>query len=210
MGVVRDSAGAPVARAQLTMGAAQAESDSVGRYRLPGLPAGVGTLRVRRVGYAPIVADVDIAGGATRVLNIYMRAVPEVLPEVVTRAVPDDRVGLADFYRHREIGNGVFFNRKEIEAKKAARLSDILRRLPGIRFVAERTGRQQLRMSRSNCVPDFWIDGQRAPFLNVDDVPLQDIEAFEVYRGESGVPPEFNNRGSRQCGAIVIWTRSTR
>jgi hypothetical protein len=48
----------------------------------------------------------------------------------------------------------------------------------------------------------------RAPMLGVDDIPLQVIEALEVYRGPSGLPPEFNNRmGNPSCGAIVIWTR---
>ncbi|HYC51685.1 MAG TPA: carboxypeptidase regulatory-like domain-containing protein [Gemmatimonadaceae bacterium] len=209
-GIIRDDAGAPVAQAQLSMSGVRAESDSTGRYRLAGVPAGYGTLHVRRVGFAPVESGVDIPGGGSRILDIYMRAIPATLPGVLTEAAAGDRLRLADFHRHREIGNGFFFDRKEIEAKKALRTSDILRRLPGMRFVADRSGRQQLRMARSNCVPDFWIDGQRAPMLNVDDIPLQDIEALEVYRGESGIPPEFNNRGNRQCGAVVIWTRSTR
>ena len=209
-GVVRDSAGAPIAQAQLLMRGVRATSDSLGRYRLARIPAGLATLSVRRVGFAPFDAGLDIAAGAERVFDVSLRPVPGVLPGVTTEADGADRVHLADFYRHRDAGNGVFLNRREIEAKKALRTSDILRRLPGMRFVTDRSGRQQLRMSRSNCIPDFWIDGQRAPLLNIDDVPLQDIEALEVYRGESGMPPEFNNRGNRECGAVVIWTRPAR
>jgi hypothetical protein len=209
-GVVRDSAGAPVAHAQLFMRGTRATSDSLGRYRLAAVPAGFDTLSVRRVGFAPFETGLDIAGGTERVFDVYLRAVPGVLPRVTTQADSTDRVYLADFYRHRDAGTGVFLNRREIEAKKALRTSDILRRFPGMRFVTDRGGRTQLRMSRSNCAPDYWIDGQRAPLLNIDDVPLQDIEALEVYRGESGMPPEFNNRGNRQCGAVVIWTRPAR
>jgi hypothetical protein len=209
-GVVRDSAGAPVAHAQLSMRGTRATSDSLGRYRLAAVPAGFDTLSVRRVGFAPFASGLDVAGGAERVFDVYLRAVPGVLPQVTTLADSADRIYLADFYRHRDGGTGVFLNRREIEAKKALRTSDILRRLPGMRFVTDRGGRTQLRMSRSNCAPDYWIDGQRAPLLNVDDVPLQDIEALEVYRGESGMPPELNNRGNRECGAVVIWTRPAR
>jgi hypothetical protein len=84
--------------------------------------------------------------------------------------------------------------------------------MPGVRIVTDRAGRAMLRMGRSSmgrdCPPEFWIDGIRAQFLGVDDVPVSDIEALEVYRGPSGLPPEFNSRFTNsQCGAVIIWTR---
>ena len=208
-GVVRDSTGAPIADAQLALGAIRTTSDSLGRYQLSVLPLGPATLRVRRVGYAPVATTIDIVDGA-RTLDVDMRALAGMLPGVVTLADATDRLRLADFYRHREGGTGIFLTRREIEATKAMRTSDILRRMPGMRIGVDRAGRQQLRMTRSNCVPDYWIDGQRAPVLHIDDIPLQDIGALEIYRGESGMPPEFNSRGNRECGAVVIWTRPPR
>jgi hypothetical protein len=84
-----------------------------------------------------------------------------------------------------------------------------MRRIPGLGLTPDRNGRLQLRVSRGgNCIPDFWIDGQYAAHLNIDDVPLSDVEALEIYRGPTGLPPEYNNRfGNPGCGAIVIWTR---
>ena len=44
--------------------------------------------------------------------------------------------------------------------------------------------------------------------MSIDDVGVHDVEAVEVYRGPSGLPPEFNDRfGHPACGSIVIWTR---
>jgi hypothetical protein len=42
----------------------------------------------------------------------------------------------------------------------------------------------------------------------VDDVPMIDVEAIEIYKGPSALPPELNTRlGNPGCGAVVIWTR---
>lgn len=208
-GTVRDTSGTPVPLAQINVGTTRTHSDSAGRYTLANLPVGRNTISVRRLGFEPLFADIDLVAGSTASLDLVLASVPMRLPTLTAESEALERVRLADFYRHREIGNGFFFNRRELEDKKAARLSDVLRRLPGVRISSDRSGRASLRMSRSaNCPPDFWIDGQRAPFLNVDDLPLRDIEALEVYRGASGVPPEFNNRlGNPACGAVIIWTR---
>ena len=208
VGTVKDTAGVAVPLAALVIAGVRGVSDSAGRFALAGLPGGAGTLSVRRIGFEPLDARLELVDGRTDSLNVVLVMIAGVLPGVTTNADALERVRLGDFYRHREVGNGFFFNRKELEAKRVVRISDVLRRLPGVRLIPDRNGRQQLRMARSNCAPDFWIDGQRAPFLNVDDLPLGDVEAIEVYRGSSGIPPEFNNRlGNPGCGAVVIWTR---
>jgi len=208
IGTVRDTGGTPVARAQVSLMGILGISDSVGRFVLQGLPAGAARFSVRRLGYEPLALAVELEGGRTDSLHVVLAVLPVDLPGVITEANAIERLRLSDFYRHRQVGNGAFFNRKELDAKRAQRISDVLRRLPGVRIIPDRNGRSQLRMARSNCTPDFWIDGQRAPFLNVDDLPLGDLEALEVYRGASGIPPEYNNRmGNPGCGAVVIWTR---
>lgn len=208
IGTVRDTGGSPVPRAYVSLLGVRRLSDSTGQFLLDGLPAGPAKLSVRRLGFAPLDLSVLLVDGRTHTLHLVLAMLPVDLPGVTADANAIERIRLSDFYRHRDVGNGVFFNRKELEAKRAQRISDVLRRLPGVRITSDRNGRSQLRISRSNCTPDFWIDGQRAPFLNVDDIPLGDLEALEVYRGASGVPPEYNNRlGNPGCGAIVIWTR---
>ena len=211
-GTVRDSGGMPVAAAQLTLRDVRGVSDSTGRFVLAELPAGAGTLQVRRLGFSPLAVALDLVGGRTDTLHLILASVAQDLPMFNTEANARTRLRLTDFSRHRQNGFGDYFNRKEIEERHVHRLSDLLRRLPGVRLMPDRNGRLQLRMARTSgtrdCPPDFWIDGVRASNLNVDDVPLVDVEALEVYRGPSSLPPEFAGRlGNPGCGVVVIWTR---
>jgi hypothetical protein len=210
-GTVQDSVGSPVALAQLTVQRVVSISDSAGRFLLEGLPGGASTLLVRRMGFEPRSVSLTLVEGRTDSILLVLAALPREL-EGLTATDARAKLRLSDFYRHRQNGMGYYFDRKQIEERRVQRLSDLLRRMSGVRVFPDRNGRLLVRMSRStgtrDCPPDFWIDGVRAPFLNADDVPLTDVEALEVYRGNSALPPEFLSRtGNPQCGAIVIWTR---
>jgi outer membrane receptor for ferrienterochelin and colicin len=134
---------------------------------------------------------------------------------VTTEAETRARLFLPEFYRHREsAAGGNFFDRKQLDSTRANRLSDVLRRVPGMRITSDRglPGRTSVRTGRSSsgrdCPPAFWIDGVRATGFTVDEIPLEDIEAIEVYKGPAALPAEFNSRfGNPACGTIVIWTR---
>lgn len=209
IGSVRDSTGAALPLVQLAVGETRAITDTAGRFTLTGLPGGTTSVVVRRLGFAPTTGQIELEDGRTDSIHFVLVVLPARLPGLVADAEARERMRLADFYRHRASGHGYYFNRRQIDSIRVNRLSDVMRRIPGINLVPDRTGRLQLRMSRSgSCTPDFWIDGQRAAFLNVDDVPLGDVEALEVYRGPTGLPPEYNVRfGNPGCGAVVIWTR---
>lgn len=210
VGTVRDSSGSPVSSALVTAARVQTVSDTAGHFAIDGLPAGMVTLSVRRLGFEPGQVSVDLVAGRRDSVLVTLVALPQVLPGVTSAADARLRILLADFYRHRESGHGRFLDRAQISETRASILSDVLRRLPGVRISPDRGGRNVIRMGRSarNCPPDFWIDNVRAPFLNVDDIPITDIQALEVYSGPGGLPPEYNNRfGNPACGAIVIWTR---
>ena len=210
VGSVRDSGGTAISFAQLAVGESRALTDTAGEFLLTGLPAGTASVTVRRLGFAPMHARIALVAGRTDSVHFVLAVLPAHLPELRAEAEARQRARLADFHRHRESGHGYFLDRRQLDSSRVSRISDVMRRLPGVRLVPDRMGRQQLRMSRSgSCDPDFWIDGQRAAFLNVDDVPLADVEALEVYRGPTGLPPEYNVRfGNPGCGAIIIWTRS--
>ena len=212
VGTVRDTSGVPVPLTRLTSGGLLTLSDSVGRFKLAGLPGGATTLLVRRLGFEPIDISVEVVGGTTQSLNVVMTVLAQDLPGMTTQAQTFADVRLKDFYRHRQSGIGYFFDRQEIESKHLQRISDLLRRLPGTRMLQDRTGRPTMRMGRSmggrDCPPDVWVDGVRASGMQVDDVPLGDVEALELYRGPAGLPPEMNSRlGNPSCGALIIWTR---
>lgn len=211
IGTVRDTSGTPVALARLSSSGMLAISDTAGRFMLV-LPGGATTVAVRRLGFAPRDMAMELSGGRTDSLFVVLKILPFDLPGVTAEADAFADMRLFEFYRHRRSSAGHFFDRKEIEARRVTRISDLLRRLPGVRMISDRSGRMHLRLARTaggrDCPPDYWIDGTRAQFLNVDDLPITDVEALEVYSGPARVPPEYNTRfGNPSCGTIVIWTR---
>lgn len=207
IGHVRDSAGTPIVAAQVTSADHRTLTDTAGRFSLDGLPVGTVLIRFRRLGYEPRDSSMEVSADRRDSMRVVLIALPVELEGISSDAT---RLVLVDFYRHKSSGTGRYFDREQIEAFNARETSDILRRLPGIQLRPDANGRLVLRMGRSsgNCPPDFWVDGVRAQFLNVDDIPLNDIEALEIYHGPAGLPPEFMNRlGNPACGAVVIWTR---
>jgi hypothetical protein len=54
----------------------------------------------------------------------------------------------------------------------------------------------------------MWIDGQRAPGIEIDELPVNDIEGIELYRGASTTPAQFWQGSGPSCGTVVIWTRT--
>ena len=211
-GTVRDTGGTPVSLARLSVSNVLTISDSTGRFYLAGLPTGAGKLLVRRLGFEPLDLSLLLFAGRADSLTVVLTFLPQDLPGVTTRADALAQIQLASFYRHRQAGVGHFLDRQEIESRHAQRLSDIMRRIPGMRLTSDRGGRSSLRSGRStggrDCPPDMWIDGVRAPGLGIDDIPVGDVEALEVYGGPAGVPPEMNSRlGNPSCGVVVIWTR---
>ena len=62
-------------------------------------------------------------------------------------------------------------------------------------------------MRNTGCIPLIWLDGQRSPGMEIDEISLGDIEGIELYTGTSTTPPQFWVGTSNHCGTIVIWTR---
>lgn len=209
-GVVRDTGRVPIALVQVSIAGVSTATDSAGRFFFHGLAGGATRLTARRLGFEPHDVPFLLADDRADTVTIVLALLARDLPGVTTSALGSAR--LLDFERHRLSGAGIFLDRKQIEARRTHYLSDILRRTPGVRIMTDRNGRAVLRMGRTSggrdCPPDYWIDGVRAQFFSVDDMPVADIEALEIYRGPSGLPPEYNGRlGNPSCGTIVIWTR---
>jgi Ca-activated chloride channel homolog len=84
-GTVRDSAGAPIANAQVIVVSRPwtAMSDSAGRFRLGDLPAGRYTIRASAIGYrSHEVAGVSVTAGATTRLDLTLATSPVEAQEV--------------------------------------------------------------------------------------------------------------------------------
>ena len=211
---VVDSAGLHVSAADarvLSLGRST-RADGEGRATLSDLPDGKFELTVRKVGYHPAVVPFTMLAGATDSIRVVMAEVIVELDGVRISAARHPFI--QSFDRRRAQGLGTFITPGEIEGRRASVASDIFRQVPVVRLVHTPTGFGirfptilSMRRSAEDCVPMIWVDGQRAPGLEIDEIRSGDIAAIEIYRGASTVPMDFATGGRTQCGAVVIWTK---
>jgi hypothetical protein len=185
------------------------ETDTAGMFSAADLPVewGINVVLVRQPGYAPLISSLWVVEPhAHEWLTGIMQPQAVDLPAVVVEA---DRIRLSfdrsgAFQRRRERGWGRFFTRDDIDRRKPARVTDLLRGIP-LLTVEPRQRKIYLNYGWRECEATVWLDG--SPLLDSDVdayVRPEDIAAIEVYR-EFGTPVEFARPFT--CGAIVIWTR---
>lgn len=216
-GTVVDSAGDPVAGAEVTIPSLGriTRADDAGRLTMGGLPIGTLQLSVRQFGYHPQQVTVTITGAQYDSVQIKLVDQIVSLDEVDVTAS-----GLHPFFQEfeqrRARGIGTFITRDQIDARNTSATSDLFRNLPTVRLVRTNSGlgirfpttfSNLRRPGADACTPMIWLDGQRAPGMEIDEVLPSDIQAIEMYRGVATTPAQFATGGSAPCGAIVIWTR---
>jgi hypothetical protein len=226
--VVDDSTGAGVEYAELTLAAqgrggtvVRALSDADGRFVLT-VPAGsVPVIRVRRLGYEPLLAGLeDSVARGERALVI--RLIPRAAPLVGVTATAEARsrsMLLSGFEGRRRLGTGTFFTREQLEERGWPTIPNLLRTVAGVN-VTESGRRSGVSMARSaqarRCHPVLFLDGVRLnsssdPAESVrrvyEMIPGTDLTAVEIYKGRSELPAEFGGP-EVGCGAIVAWSKS--
>ncbi|MBI3983617.1 MAG: carboxypeptidase regulatory-like domain-containing protein, partial [Gemmatimonadetes bacterium] len=199
-------------------------SDQSGRVVLKQVPPGTYTLVVRRIGHELLERVLTVAGADTVRIppgQLALRPVPFVLDTVVAAGELEGERWLqwVGFDDRRRAGFGDFITRREFEPYFPSEAADILRRLPAIdikpnpNYLKEGPGGRDWRrwiIGTSGCPTLFFLDGTsigNADRLDLDFIlPLDQIEAVEVYSGASQIPVMFNRTGSA-CGVIAFWTR---
>jgi hypothetical protein len=212
-GIVVDTAGAAIEDVDVGILSARrlTKTNDKGRFRFTGVPAGDVEVSVRRLGYEPQKLNV-VVGRGSDTLRFVLAPRAMTLDAVEVERESRRMFWIEDFHRRRINGMGSYVSREEIEARRPSHTSDVLRHLPGIRFVALQ-GRTGVRFvssagTRRDCIPMIWVDGQRAPGMEVDEITVTNIEGIELYNGPSTTPLQFSQSSSlRTCGTIVIWTR---
>jgi hypothetical protein len=215
-GLVLDSARSPVPDVAVAVVAVHqvTRTDANGRFTLTKLPAGAVEISIRRIGYAPATVKRTVPASGIDSVTVVLMDLPQVM-DAMSVTERHRRQGIEEFYFRRAQGvAGVFFTREDIGNQRASTPTDLMRTTPGVRLVNSASGRGIRFQSATtglrrggDCQPVIWLDGQAAPGMELDDIPLNDIEGIELYRGPSTTPGQFWRSGASQCGAIVVWTR---
>jgi hypothetical protein len=210
-GVIRDAAGLPVS--DVEVGIIRGErlqqfviTTSDGKFLLTGVARGVVPLRVRRLGYAMQYLDVDsrLPGAAT--LEIVLKTVPNDLDDVTVEGLEQGK--LHEYYE-RKLNRGTFgrfLEQRDIRKLGPMHASELFRTVPGI-VISTASGGNTIRIR--GCQPMVWLDGQRVPGAELDEViQPTEIAAIEFYPSNAGIPAQYLERTNRLCGLVLVWTRT--
>lgn len=221
--VVEVSSGAPVAGAVASIPeiGRVARTDSAGRFRLTGLPAGVRRLQVSSIGFAPARADLALAAGESVTVDVELRRMIPMLDSVLTSADAElaRNPAMREFDDRRRRGLGRFVTRATLLRNHGRSLEAVLRsHVPGLRIVDDQeakvaaSGRTSGRIrSARPCYLNVFVDGllryQAIPGAKPFDLRSLEssmIAGIEVYTPAT-IPAEFNVGSNTPCGALVIW-----
>jgi len=212
-GVIKDVAGLPIPEVEVGIIKGQRLQQffitaADGKFLLSGVNRGMVPLRIRRLGYAMQFLDVDARLPSAATLEIVLKTVPGELEEVTIAGT--EQVRLHEFYQRKEQRGTFarFLEQGEIQRLGPTNPSDLFRSVPGIVISSAGTGAGYTIRIRG-CQPMVWVDGQRVPGAELDEViKPEEIAAIEFYPSSAGIPAQYLERGNRLCGLILVWTKT--
>jgi hypothetical protein len=192
-----------------------------GRFAVGDVPSGQYVLQTRMLGYAPRTDTVTVPPGLAVEADVALATQPIQL-EPLNITVHSRWLDSNGFFERRASGlAGTFYTRKDIEIKKPALFTDLLRDIPGVTMVSDEVGKMSVRFRRTTtlvgpvaideayrgCTPGVFYDGipLNAGFDRMHNIPIPFIDGIEVYVG-AATPIQYKN----PCGVILIWTRRPR
>ncbi len=206
-----------------------ATTDAEGYYRIVGIPGGPRRIVMRKIGFQPLNSLHTLIAD-TVVLDVRMAPLEVVLPtiEVTAWGLEPVPAKLRAWAERRERGEGTFFDSAFLRENEHRQLKEVLRRVIGYRQVrftdgagyGAATGTRSISLSKRTKpigAPDacymtvyldgamIWRSGSKATPPDLDNFPIQQLAAIEVFTSASEMPAQFNT--SSTCGVLSLWTR---
>ncbi|MGE0442581.1 MAG: carboxypeptidase regulatory-like domain-containing protein [Gemmatimonadales bacterium] len=240
LGRVVDDRGLPVTTARVSISrlGLTAAVTSEGRFEFVTIPRGRFAVATAAVGFAPDVREMGFAGNDTVRVDIRLGQAAQRLDSVVVsgNGPPPLSPQMRIFEERRRKGIGVFLTRADLARREHSTLTDVLRQVPGMKFVrrpercgggfalASNRGGALSWLPWMTCFDGFtpfsvecyltvyldwnriWIWGSQEP-PRIDETSVASLEAVELYRGPSELPVELQGTGSA-CGAVLLWSRT--
>ena len=211
-GIVIDILRAPIAHAKITVDHGttflrQTLTAGDGTFNLGAVGVGGVSLRIRQLGYEPRTLELQIGPDQPAPLEVILTAGATELKKVVISV--DEVSSLDEFNQHRKENRGSarFYDQEEIRRRGAMYPSDLFRTVPGVSVKSGIAGGNAIRIR--GCQPVVWVDGQRVPGAELDEVTTPgDIAGIEFYPSMAGTPAKYMERSEQPCGTLLVWTKS--
>lgn len=213
-GTVTDAGRKPIALVEIaTLDSAglpgrRTTTDDRGYFDLGRFAYGRVALTARRLGYEQRTIQVEVdPDGRSSSLEIVLLVLAERLDDVNVTGAPPAK--LQGFYeRSRQARTfGRFFTEEQIRRMNPRSTSELFRNVPGVTLGSDQSGGNVIRIR--GCQPMVWLDGQRMPGTELDEVIVpSEIAAIEFYQSSAGIPAQYLERGNRLCGLILVWTKT--
>lgn len=197
-GRVVDQQGKPSSGATVAIEADSAIATTAedGTFTLSALRPGTRTVSVRKIGYEPARAAVELKSGEARRMDLTLGQSVTLLKAMIITAARANglvSVGFADRKIHQ---NGEFLGPEELKFRDLHHLGNILRTVP--------------RMSRGDRCVKYYVDGMLVMQGASPEDYLGGLEigAIEVY-SSLFVPGKFLAISTlgEPCAAVIVWTK---
>ncbi len=220
VGIVRDTAGKPVAAANVSLrpGDRRVQTDSSGQFTISGLGADSYTVRARKFGYRTDSWDVKLSSSARVEVKLSMENVPMLLDTVkVSASQPCPTLDIRAFLCRRQRGGGVFMDYTDIDDAERTYVGELFYNMPDmlVDFKIRDGGPvYSIRPKRSGCINSM-VDGRPVSLAFPIPELAARLVALEVYANPDSVPKELREylwpRGkdfarTGRCVVIVYWT----
>lgn len=209
-GRVTQASGAAVAGAQVAVAgtASLTRTDSLGRYRLEGLPSGTLEVVARRIGFAAVTQAAMLNQREPRRLD-FVVSEARLLSAVKVVGKMDSGLDKVGFNERKLHGFGHFQTPDEIERRHAFVLTDLLQVVPGLK-ISNGNGGRTIQSSRPGGCVNFFVNDARFDSYAPGDIDGQFntdiVGAIETYSSALETPAQFQVNG-RACATVVMWTK---